>query len=69
MPKAYLDIAYGAPERHQEQLSHHQAVKNWLKQNHAAYGMPVDIAELDEVGRETLISCFSVGNVSRKSEV
>lgn len=66
MPSAYLTIAFGSPVAHQKLIDAHQAVKTWLDHNHTAYGLPASVAELDDIGRETLISRYTSENVSHQ---
>ncbi len=61
--KVYLDIARGNIEHHVELSEHHQRLSEWLNAQHASYGLPPTVEELDEVQRETLQSLFEDANV------
>lgn len=64
MTRIYLDIAVGSQSAYDTAKEEHRAVSSWLSKNHSTYGLPSTIDELDEVGRETLESCFTGENVS-----
>jgi hypothetical protein len=64
MSKVYLEVSLGSPTAYSHLLEQHEKLCSWLKSNAASYGLPEDLKELDEVGRETVLSCFSGENVS-----
>jgi hypothetical protein len=64
MTRIYLDIAVGSQSAYDIALEEHLAVTSWLTKNCSTYGLPSTVDELDEVGRETVESCFTGENVS-----
>ena len=65
MTRIYLDIAVGSQSAYDAAFEEHRAVSTWLTKNHETYGLAGVISELDDVGRETLDSCFTGENVSK----
>jgi hypothetical protein len=64
MTRVYLDIAVGSQSAYDAALDEHLAVTSWLTKNASTYGLPSTVDELDEVGKETVESCFTGENVS-----
>jgi hypothetical protein len=62
--KVYLDIARGDAAAHSKLVDQHHHVVSWLSAQHASYGLPATITELDEIQRETLQSLYEDNNVS-----
>ncbi|KAG7539698.1 hypothetical protein FFLO_03415 [Filobasidium floriforme] len=62
MTRVYLDIAVGSQSAYDTALEEHLAVTSWLNKNASTYGLPSTVDELDEVGRETVESCFTGEN-------
>ena len=65
MTRIYLDIAVGSQFAYDVAFEEHRAVSTWLTKNHETYGLAGSLSELDDVGRETLDSCFTGENVSQ----
>lgn len=69
MTRVYLDIAVGSQSAYDTALDEHLAVTSWLIKNCSTYGLPSAVDELDEVGRETVESCFTGENVSNRLSI
>lgn len=62
--KVFLDIAKGDSIIQARNLAAFQTVSNWLSAQHASYGLPSTLTELDDVQKETLQSVYEGSNVS-----
>lgn len=56
--RCYIDFASGDQARYDDELSQYSALKNWLAQNGAKYGLARELSELDETARETLTAVY-----------
>jgi hypothetical protein len=56
--RCYIDFASGDQAAYDTELAAYNGLSRWLAANGASYGLPTELGELDEVGRETLASVY-----------
>jgi len=55
-----LTLHSGNAALHASQWAEHIKLKTWYEENHAAYGLPSTLVELDDAGLETLEAIYPV---------
>lgn len=56
--RSYIDFASGDQTAYDNDLADYQVLTRWLSANGAAYGLPSNLHQLDEFGRETLMGIY-----------
>ena len=56
--RCFIDFASGDQAAYDNDLAAYEALSKWLAANGASYGLPTELSELDDVGRETLASVY-----------
>lgn len=58
MSRCWIDFAAGDSQAYEEALRRYDELVKWLAENGAKYGLPGNLDELDDAGRETLAAVY-----------